>query len=213
MTSLTKKDLRQALTRHGVTNLPPASARRDELVSLYERHIMAGSKSPVEAGDVDALDDDELIKMLKKNDIAVGPIVASTRDFYKKKLKLALRGESMDGSNGISDTEEKDVETEPVVKEEYVETEPKVEEEYMETVPKVEEEYNGATSTEDLLGAADQYHLELLKKKCEDKLCSSLEVSNSVEDFVVQHPVLALQITKALVQKVGMKRKRQNNND
>ena len=114
--------------------------------------------------------------------------------------------------------------------------------------------YNGATSTEhvmdqiakDLLGAADQYQLELLKNKCEEKLCSSMEVRSSVEllvladlhqalklrrmalslvtrnmdtivntdvykDFVAHHPVLALQITQALVQKVGMKRKRENN--
>ena len=98
----------------------------------------------------------------------------------------------------------------------------------------------------DLLGAADQYQLDLLKSKCEEKLCSSLEVSNSVEllvladlyqasklrrmalklvarnmdtivntdvykDFTSLHPALALEITKALVQKAGMKRKRDNN--
>ena len=95
----------------------------------------------------------------------------------------------------------------------------------------------------DLLGAADQYQLDLLKNKCEEKLCSSLEVSNSVEllvladlyqasklrrmalrlvarnmdtlvdtdvyeDFTSRHPTLAVQITKALVQKAGINRKR-----
>ena len=53
--------------------------------------------------------------------------------------------------------------------------------------------YNGATSTEtvmdeigkDLLGAADQYQLDILRDKCEEKLCSSLEVSNSVELLVL----------------------------
>merc|ERR1712025_440858 len=53
--------------------------------------------------------------------------------------------------------------------------------------------YNGATSTEtvmdeigkDLLGAADQYQLDLLKDKCEEKLCSSSEVCNSVELLVL----------------------------
>ena len=53
--------------------------------------------------------------------------------------------------------------------------------------------YTGAASTEtvmdeigkDLLGAADQYQLELLKKMCEEKLCSSLEVNNSVELLVL----------------------------
>ena len=37
----------------------------------------------------------------------------------------------------------------------------------------------------DLLGAADQYQLDLLKNKCEEKLCSSLEASNSVELLVL----------------------------
>ena len=53
--------------------------------------------------------------------------------------------------------------------------------------------YNGATSTENLmdeimknlLGAAEQYQLNLLKNKCEEKLCSILEVSNSVELLVL----------------------------
>ena len=53
--------------------------------------------------------------------------------------------------------------------------------------------YNGATSTDtvmdsigkDLLAAADQYQLDLLKNKCEEKLCSSLEVSSSLELLVL----------------------------
>ena len=52
--------------------------------------------------------------------------------------------------------------------------------------------YNGATSTEDmkddlvwdLLVAADQYQLDLLKNKCEERLRSTLEVGNSVNMFV-----------------------------
>jgi len=115
--------------------------------------------------------------------------------------------------------------------------------------------YTGSTSTgnitdqigKDLLGAADQYQLDILKNMCEEKLCSSLEVTNSVEllvladlyrssklrrialrlvaknmdtivgtkvykEFNVRHPALNLEITKALVQKAGMKRKRDNNN-
>jgi len=180
MTSLTKEELRQALISHGVTDLPPASAKKDELVSLYEEYVAptangsadfssddevdfksspskrasnasrvskvsnvskaskvskSGSKSPhkkAEAGDsllveeldIDALDDDELFQKLKENDIAVGPIVASTRAFYKKKLAMVLSGESMNGTNGngveFSDTEEEDVETEPEVEEEPV---------------------------------------------------------------------------------------------
>ena len=53
--------------------------------------------------------------------------------------------------------------------------------------------YTGVVSTEnvmdeigkDLFGAADQYQLETLKNKCEEKLCSSLEVSNSIELLVL----------------------------
>ena len=37
----------------------------------------------------------------------------------------------------------------------------------------------------DLLGAADQYQLDILRDKCEEKLCSSLEFSNSVELLVL----------------------------
>ena len=37
----------------------------------------------------------------------------------------------------------------------------------------------------DLLGAANQYQLELLKNMCEEKLCSSLEVSRSLELLVL----------------------------
>ena len=113
--------------------------------------------------------------------------------------------------------------------------------------------YNGETSTEnvmneigrDLLGAANKYQLELLKNKCEEKLCSLLDISNSVEllvladlhqasrlrrmalklvtknmdaivntevynDFTAHYPGLALEITQALVRKVGAKSKRED---
>ena len=97
----------------------------------------------------------------------------------------------------------------------------------------------------ELLGAADQYQLELLKNICEDKLCSKLEVSNSVEFLVLgdlhqasnlkrmalrlvaknicsivntdvyrnfhkDHPLLALEVTKVMAQKAGVKRRREN---
>ena len=96
--------------------------------------------------------------------------------------------------------------------------------------------YHGTTSTKNVLVAADQYQLNLLKNKCEEKMCSTLDVNNSVEmlvladlhrtfklrkmslmlvadnmktivntdvykDFNARHPDLALEITKALVQK------------
>jgi len=37
----------------------------------------------------------------------------------------------------------------------------------------------------DLLGAAEQYQLEMLKNICEDKLCSSLEITNSVNHLIL----------------------------
>lgn len=182
MTSLTKEELRQALISHGVTDLPPASAKKDELISLYEEHVAptangsadfssddevdfksspskrasnasraskvsnvskaskvsksprkkadAGDSSVVEELDIDALNDDELFEKLKENGIDVGPIVASTRPFYQKKLAMVLRGESMNGTNGngveFSDTEEEDEGTEPEEVEEELVIQPRV---------------------------------------------------------------------------------------
>merc|ERR1711874_455047 len=37
----------------------------------------------------------------------------------------------------------------------------------------------------DLLGTADKYKLDRLKNMCEDKLCSSLEISKSIEYLVL----------------------------
>jgi len=69
--------------------------------------------------DIGSLDDDQLFEMLKKNGVEVGPIVASTRKFYEKKLSEALAGEtataSTNGTNGtkeFSDTEPEDEEEE-----------------------------------------------------------------------------------------------------
>jgi len=42
--------------------------------------------------DLDLLDDNALYEMLKENNIAAGPIVASTRNIYKKKLWKVLCG-------------------------------------------------------------------------------------------------------------------------
>ena len=36
----------------------------------------------------------------------------------------------------------------------------------------------------ELLGAANRYQLELLKSICEDKLCSTLSISNSIEYLI-----------------------------
>jgi hypothetical protein len=56
--------------------------------------------------DIGSLDDDQLFEMLKKNGVEVGPIVASTRKFYEKKLTAALAGETAPASNGTNGTKE-----------------------------------------------------------------------------------------------------------
>jgi len=165
--SMTKEELRNALVNHGVSSLPPLSAKKDELIALYEEHVAplengtgdfssddevslnisptkrastasrltkisstsklskASSKSPkksaiteensltVNGVDVDALDDDELFKLLKENGIDVGPIVSSTRPFYKKKLALVLKGETMVNTSNGDEYSDTDPETEP----------------------------------------------------------------------------------------------------
>jgi len=174
MSNLTKEELRTALINHGVTDLPPQSAKKDELIALYDEHVApaangsaefssddevylqsspskrtskaskvsntsklskSSAKSPksrasesalvVDGIDIEALDDDELFEKLRENGIAPGPIVASTRPFYMKKLAMVLRGETMNqtngsnGSNGAdysdTDPEEEQEEEQPVV--------------------------------------------------------------------------------------------------
>jgi len=162
MASLTKEELKSALINHGLSP-PPASARKDEFLAMYEEHVAPvdrdagefssddevtlspkkklsqssakstksntsatkspkkGRKSNGAATEDDSMlvgelnlndvDDDKLFELLKENGISAGPIVDSTRPFYKKKLALVLRGENgvMNGSNGdFSDTEPED---------------------------------------------------------------------------------------------------------
>ena len=55
MSSLTKEQMRNALISHGVTNLPPQGAKKEELVALYEEHILPATNG---AGDFSS--DDEV---------------------------------------------------------------------------------------------------------------------------------------------------------
>jgi hypothetical protein len=75
--------------------------------------------------DIGSLDDDQLFEMLKKNGVEVGPIVASTRKFYEKKLTAALAGETAPASNGTNGTKEFS-DTEPEDEEEEEEEQPAV---------------------------------------------------------------------------------------
>lgn len=139
---MTKEALRSALVSHGV-DVPPLSTKKEEFIALYQEHIApvdsgdfssdeetdgssSSRKSPrksaskielkeISTTDVKALDDDELFLHLKKHGIDVGPIVASTRSFYEKKLSLALSGETgtTNGeSNEFSANEDEDEEEE-----------------------------------------------------------------------------------------------------
>ena len=55
----------------------------------------------------------------------------------------------------------------------------------------------------DLLGAAEQYQLEMLKNICEEKLCNSLEIDNSVNHLILGDLyrvfITALPVTASLV--------------
>jgi len=183
MSGLTKEELRSALINHGVSALPPHSAKKEELLALYEEHVAgladaagefssdedvslynnspskrssaasrktkasasskiskASSKKnavvteenslTVDGVDIDGLNDDDLFKMLKANGIEVGPIVESTRPFYKKKLALIIRGGETNGTNGaVGGSEEysdTDLEAEPAEEEPAIVVEPRV---------------------------------------------------------------------------------------
>ena len=74
--------------------------------------------------DVAALDDSQLFEMLGKAGVEAGPIVASTRKFYEKRLAAALAGEGAVPTNGANGTKEFS-DTEP--EEEEEEEQPAVE--------------------------------------------------------------------------------------
>ena len=55
MSSLTKEQMRNALISHGVPNLPPSTAKKEEWAALYEEHVL-----PVANGAADFSSDDEV---------------------------------------------------------------------------------------------------------------------------------------------------------
>jgi len=127
MTSkLTKEELRKVLGSHGVT-LPPVSAKKEELVKLYQEVV--GDKencssddeiafnhdaSRVETNlDISNLDDDSLSQLLKDHGVDVGPIVASTRSFYEKKLAIVMSGSQFSSGAELSDTENEEDDDQP----------------------------------------------------------------------------------------------------
>jgi len=129
MSGMTKDELRSALNEHGISS--PSSAKKDELVALYnsvefsaddddEEVVLSLKKSsPKKNGlntstkavdssmivgdfDVSGLNDDQLAEALIARQIEVGPIVASTRKLYERKLIAAMTK----GTNGESNGED-----------------------------------------------------------------------------------------------------------
>jgi len=62
--------------------------------------------------DIDALDDSQLYEMLKENNIVAGPIVDSTRNVYKKRLRTVLYGNDETEEEAIASDGAKDGESE-----------------------------------------------------------------------------------------------------
>ncbi|KAM9351015.1 LEM domain-containing protein 1 [Symphorus nematophorus] len=135
---LSKSRLKSDLVAHNVA-LPPAKSKKGVYVELHLKHIdqkntadfssdeedqvqdMAGQKEdPEDAGipDPSALTDDDLKAALLEHGVKAGPIVASTRAVYEKKLRKLLQSDGHDHVNGAgegvlySDSEEEEEEEE-----------------------------------------------------------------------------------------------------
>lgn len=134
--SLTKEQLKNELISHGVQP-PPANARKEEFVKLYQQHVApiasqkgdfssdeetetAAEAAPAAAAeaaavdaadaavDVTALSDEDLYEQLVQHGIPVGPIVDSTRAVYQRKLAAVLGQPSGGGGGGDGDQAEPD---------------------------------------------------------------------------------------------------------
>lgn len=135
-TNLTKSRLKSDLLAHNVA-LPPSKSRKEVYLELHLKHInqkhaadfSSDEEDPVqdmddreedpedaEIPDPSALTDDDLKAALLKHGFKAGPIVASTRALYEKKLRTLLQSNGHDHLNGTekgvlySDSEEDEVE-------------------------------------------------------------------------------------------------------
>ncbi|CAL1606625.1 unnamed protein product [Knipowitschia caucasica] len=154
---LSKARLKSDLIAHNVA-LPPAHSRKGTYVDLHERHVHQNthadfsSDEELEADDEvskeakildpSSLTDDGLISALLQHGVKAGPVVASTRAVYERKLRNLLlsngRGDVTDEANGAdeaalySDSEDDEEEEEeeeeeqekPVTEEVQTQTEP-----------------------------------------------------------------------------------------
>lgn len=80
-----------------------ASSKEDLVLALTTAETKDG-----DLVDVTAFDDDDLFSKLREHGIEVGPIVASTRPFYEKKLAAVLAGTVLPGVDEFSDNEEEE---------------------------------------------------------------------------------------------------------
>lgn len=89
---------------------PPRKSPRKS-ASSKEELVLALATAETKDGDlvdVTAFDDDDLFSKLREHGIEVGPIVASTRPFYEKKLAAVLAGTVLPGVDEFSDNEEEE---------------------------------------------------------------------------------------------------------
>ncbi|XP_054465806.1 LEM domain-containing protein 1 isoform X2 [Anoplopoma fimbria] len=128
---LSKSRLKSDLVAHNVA-LPPAKSKREVYVALHLRHInqknaadfssdeedevqvVADKEEDAEMPDPRGLTDDDLKAALLELGVKAGPIVASTRALYEKKLRKLLQSDGHVCQNGVqqgvlySDSEEED---------------------------------------------------------------------------------------------------------
>ncbi|KAL7398055.1 hypothetical protein ABVT39_003605 [Epinephelus coioides] len=127
---LSKSRLKSDLVAHNVA-LPPAKSKKEVYVKLHLKHIdqknaadfssdeeedrdqdVADEEEDAEVPDPSGLTDDDLKAALLERGIKAGPIVASTRALYEKKLRTLLQTEGYGHMNGAdkgvlySDSEE-----------------------------------------------------------------------------------------------------------
>ncbi|XP_068452959.1 LEM domain-containing protein 1 [Clinocottus analis] len=126
---LSKSRLKADLVAHNVA-LPPAKSRKEVYVELHLKHIDQKTAADFSSDEEDqvqyvaeentempdprALTDDDLVDALLQHGVKAGPIVASTRAVYEKKLKKLLQSDGHGCQNGVeqgvmySDSEEED---------------------------------------------------------------------------------------------------------
>jgi len=136
MSGLTIAQLKNELITHGV-ELPSSGAKKSEYVELYEEHVLPVQQSKgefssdddeesstpsispqastdsnmvVNGVDVETLNDEELFTRLQALGATCGPIVASTRKIYQKKLMVLMGGDVVDAPqyNGDVDLDEEE---------------------------------------------------------------------------------------------------------